>query len=64
MTKEECAIVTAYTGFLIGDFDWFHEYVEKILERPVYTHELASKELWEEIKDKSKQDFINIKVES
>lgn len=63
MTKKEVAIVTAYTEFLIGEFSDFHEYIEKILCRPVFTHELANLKIWDEIKEKSRNDFINITVE-
>ena len=63
MTKQEAAIVSAYTGVLIGRLSAMHEYIEKILQRPVWTHELASKELTKQIKDKSKQDFCNIDVQ-
>ena len=63
MTKKEAAIVSAYTGILIGEFSDLHEYIEKILGRPVFTHELADKELWVEIKEKSRKDFINITVD-
>ena len=63
MTKRECAIVSAYTGILCGKFIWFHEYAEELLGRPVWTHEFASKKLMEEIKEKSKKDFCNLKVE-
>lgn len=63
MTDKEKAIVSAYTGIamLAGDkFPIFHKYIEDILGRPVWTHELASEEVWEEIKEKSKEDFINL----
>lgn len=63
MTDREKAIVMAYTGvaMLTGEkFDVFHEYIEKILGRPVYTHELAFKSVWEQIKEKSKNDFLDI----
>jgi hypothetical protein len=63
MTKKEAAIVSAYTGILIGDFSQMHEYIEKLLERPVFTHELANKEVWNLIKEKSKSDFIGIEIE-
>jgi hypothetical protein len=62
MTKREAAIVMAYTGICIGEFDEFHGYIEEILERPVMTHELAYKEIILEIREKSKQDFITIEV--
>ena len=63
MTKKEAAIVAAYTDTLIGEFSDLHEYIEKILNRPVFSHEFADKEIWVEIKEKSRQDFINIIVE-
>ena len=62
MTKREAAIVSAYTGIIIGEFSEFHKYVEEIMERPVWTHELADKETFTEIKKRAKDDFINIKV--
>lgn len=64
MTDREKAIVMAYTGvcMLTGDkFNIFHEYVEEIVGRPVQTLELSS--LGDEIKDKSKIDFIKLCAE-
>jgi len=61
MTDREKAIVMAYTGtcMLRGDkFQIFHKYVEDIMGRPVYTHELADKDVQNEIKEKAKADFI------
>lgn len=63
ITKREAAIITAYTNYLIGDFDDFHQYVEKILDRPVYTHELAFMPIVDEIREKSKDDFMRLEVE-
>ena len=63
MTKKEAAIVSAYTGILIGEFLEFHKYIEKILNRPVFTHELDGWKIWIEIKEESKEDFFNITVE-
>lgn len=62
MTKREAAIVSAYTGMLIGNFADMHQYIEEKLGRAVWTPELADKITWEEIKQKSKEDFINIEV--
>lgn len=59
MTDREKAIVMAYTGItmLTGDkCQIFDKYVEDILGRPIFTHEMAS--LADEIKKKSKADFI------
>lgn len=63
MTKHECAIVMAYTGacMLSGeDFNIFHEYIEKLMGRPVWTHELADKNIVDQIKEKSKADFLEL----
>ncbi len=62
MTKKEAAIVSAYTGVLLGTFPDMHDYVEKIMGRPFYTHEFAHKETVDAIKEKSKSDFRKIKI--
>ena len=44
MTKKEKAIIMAYTGVCMlngGEFQHFHKYVEELMGRPVFTHELA-----------------------
>ena len=59
MTKQECAIVMAHTGVCMlqgDDFNIFHKYIEDIMSRPVFTHEMAV--LADEIKEKSREDFI------
>ena len=59
MTDKEKAIVMAYTGacMLTGDkLQIFHKYVEEIMGRPIWTHEMA--QLADEIKEKSKDDFM------
>ena len=63
MTKRECAIVMAHTGIcmLTGeDFNIFHKYVEEIMGRPVWTHEMGIPEVAEEIKEKSLDDFLEL----
>lgn len=56
MTRREAAIISAYTGVLCVSFDALQEYVEEILGRSVFTHEMAERA--EEIKEKSKKDFL------
>jgi len=58
MNKREGAIIGAYTGVLCGEFGDLHEYIEEIMGRSVWTHELGSKTISKEIKDKSKADFV------
>lgn len=61
LTKEQALIITGFTGITaVAPFGLFHEDVEKRLGRPVWTHELASKEVWEEIKAAYKDDFMNM----
>lgn len=61
MTDREKAIVMAHTGIcmLTGDkFQIFHKYVEDIMGRPIWTHEMGIGSIADEIKKKSKGDFI------
>lgn len=61
MTDKEKAIVMAHTGIcmLTGDkFQIFHKYVEDIMGRPIWTHEMGIESIADEIKAKSKDDFI------
>jgi len=62
MNKKESAIISAYTGISFGGklFSDFHKYVEEKFNRPVFTHEMASEEIWEKIKKLSENDFINL----
>lgn len=59
MTDKEKAIIMAYTGVVMlkGDkIQIFYKYVEKIMGRPILTHEMAR--LATKIKEKSKDDFM------
>ena len=60
MTKREAAIVSAYTNYLVGSFTTMDEYVEEKLGRPVWTHQFP--ELYEEIREKTKADYIALEV--
>ena len=58
MTKQERIIVSAYTGVLMCNFDDMHEYIEKKLGRPVWTHEMASNEFLDEVRNATRDDFL------
>lgn len=62
MTKREAAIVTAYTGICLGNFAEAHKYIEEIMGRSVWTHELADDDVFNEIKEKAKKDFCSITI--
>lgn len=67
MTKQECAVVMAYTGvvMLTGDnLRIYYKYLNDIMGRPVYTHELAFKEIQEKIKEKSTNDFLKLCIDA
>lgn len=61
MTKQECAIIQAYTGvcMLSGDDDViFGEYVQSLLGRSLFTHEYL--DFADQIKELSKPDFLKL----
>ena len=61
MTKNECAVVMAYTGVAMlqgDDLDIFYRYAEQLMGRPVYTHELGY--LVDELKKRAEPDFLKI----
>ena len=63
MTKKECAIVMARTGIVMlagYDFSIFHEYIESLMGRKVFVHEIP--DLEKEIKEKCSSDFIKLCV--
>ena len=65
MTDKEKAIVMAYTGVVMlkgNKIQIFYNYVEKIMGRPILTHEMA--QIATEIKEKSKDDFMTLCKES
>lgn len=44
MTKQEAVLISAYTGYLlVADFSDVAEYCQKVLGRPMYTHDTAAR---------------------
>ena len=60
LTSEQAAIIGAFTGVLSGPFSDMHEYIENIMGRPVFTHEMGNDKIVAEIRKKSKPDFLAI----
>lgn len=61
MTKREAAIVETFTGICMltgDDRKYAYEYAEKLIGRPIFTHEFVL--LANELKEKSKADFIEL----
>lgn len=63
ITKREAAVISAYTGFLLGDFADMHEYAEELFDRPIWTHEFAGEELADKLKNLARPDFMLLPVE-
>lgn len=57
-TEEQGIVITGFTGLMACDFSKFHEDVEKRIKRPILTHEFGDKELWVEIKEAYRDDFV------
>lgn len=60
LTKEQSVIISAYTGFLVGNFSDMHEYIEKKMGRPVLTHEMGSEDFCNNLRDLVKEDLYSI----
>ena len=58
MSKTEALILTAYTGVLMTDWDSFHGFAEKMLGRPIWTHQFPM--IADELKEKVKPMFLDI----
>lgn len=61
MTRDEALLLSAYTGYLlVPDFSDVHEFCERILGRPIYTHEFVDEKIIEEIKEKLKPEIMSM----
>lgn len=60
MTKEEKIIISAYTGYLMTDFGDVQNYMTEKLGRPVFTHELGDKSLFDEVHKAVREDFLRL----
>ena len=61
LTKEQAAIIGAYTGFACGPFGDIHEYVDSLPGfKGIMTHEFADKETCEKIRAAAKDDLLSI----
>lgn len=58
LTREQAAVVGAFTGYAAGPFSDIHEYAEKKLGRPVLTHEFGDREFSIQLAHATRDDFI------
>lgn len=64
LTKEQAAIVGAYTGFLAGPFEDVHAYADVRLARLTWNAEFGSETFAEELQAACKDDFLAIAYHS
>ena len=60
LTKEQAAIIGAYTGIACGPFRDIQEYGESKLGRPISPHEAANAYLWTQLKIVCMDDFRSL----
>lgn len=60
LTKEQAAIIGAYTGIAVGPFGDIQDYAEKKLGRPILTHEFANRSVWSDLRAAAKDDLLAI----
>lgn len=58
LTREQAAIIGAFTGIACGPFPDIHEYAERKLGRPIWTHQFASQKLSEQLREAAREDFL------
>ena len=63
LTREQAAIIGLYSGVSVGPFEDVHKLAENLLDRPVFTHELANGDVWEKLKALIKPQFIELCAE-
>ena len=61
MTKRESLIISAYTGYMVcKEFSDLHEFIEEVMKRPVFTHELACEQFNSELREKLKPKIVGL----
>lgn len=59
LTREQAAILGAFTGIACGPFQDVHEYAERVLGRAVRTHEFAAEAFMAELREAAREDFLD-----
>jgi hypothetical protein len=61
LTKQQAIVITGFTGVMAcKSFSDFHGDVEKLLGRPVFTHEFGNTEFSKLLKELYKPDFMDM----
>ena len=57
MTRRESAVLSAYTGLLLGPFSALQEYAEMLVGGSVFTHQFADEGFANRLKELAEPDF-------
>jgi hypothetical protein len=60
MTKREAAIISLYTGVMVGNFADMHKYAEELMDTPIFTHQFGGAEYVKTMKEKCRPDFMKL----
>ena len=60
LTRREAFVITAFTGISTTNFGEFQGFAEKILGRPIWTHEFGSQAVWDDLKEATRDEFLDI----
>ena len=60
LTREQAAVVGAFTGVVLGPFQDIHKYAERVLKRPIVDLEFADDNVARKIQDAAEADFLSI----
>ena len=63
MTKHEAAVISAFTGYMIGNFADMHEYAEQLFGERIFTHQFANEGFVAQFKKLATPDFMKINEE-
>ena len=62
ITKREAAIISAYTGYLLGDFEDVNKYAIELFGEERWDKEFSDDKIMDELHEKAKKDFESIKI--
>ncbi len=58
LTRDQAAVIGAYTGYAAGPFADIHAYAERVLGRPIFTREFANPGTMDALRAAAKADFV------
>lgn len=63
MTKREAAILSAFTGIMVGEFADMQAYVDELLGETTFTLQYGSRAFADRVKEAARPDFIRLNLE-